>query len=78
MASRFVDVIEKKKDAAGRWRVTVSVDGGDWVVLKFNHNPTRSEIKAVLDDHDDKTARHELKLARRRQRIEALEAGDAP
>jgi hypothetical protein len=38
-------IVSKQKDIAQKWRLVVTLDGGDSVQLKFNNDPTLDEIK---------------------------------
>jgi len=43
----FRKILRKEQDMAGKWRVWVEVSDNEAMILKFQKNPTDTEVKDV-------------------------------
>jgi len=49
MALEFKKIARKEQDMAGKWRVWVELPNGDLQMLKFQEDPTITEIQPETD-----------------------------
>ena len=60
MIYAYQKIIEKFQDISGKWRVRVLIADTEVIFLKFDHEPTISEVKAEVARYIENLAKQKV------------------